>query len=500
MHSGQGEKVTNLATHNNSSASTVRKLLREVGEAEFFPDPQGRPHGTFLHEGRFVTVLLQEKDEGMVGLLRSICRERLRQTLSRADSEEVISLLAERARGGEPREVYCRVGRHVDGFALDLCRNDGKVVVIRPGSWETGTSSPAKFRRPRGPLPLPIPVPGPKRQNLIQAVNSVLDLRDRQTQILTVGYLLGILNPSISLPVFEIVGSQGSGKSTRSKAIKGLVDPNYVPVRRLPSDERDFFIAASNSWLLAFDNISRVPSWFSDAACSVATGGGYATRRLYADEEEVLFNVRRPIIVNAIHPVITRADLRDRALTIRLPDIGPHDRILEEAFWARFLEAHPPILGLLLDCVAMALLVLDLVQPPQLPRMADFYRWILAATEAPELGFTAEEFEAAFASNRNASHELAIDGSPIGRPLLNLLEGHAGQWSGTHSDLLRHLNQPCFCEHRDPREWPKTPEALSHSIARIQVDLKALGVSVRHFLAKGRGRERLIELSLEGPQ
>jgi hypothetical protein len=53
-------------------------------------------------------------------------------------------------------------------------------------------------------------------------------------------------------------------------------------------------IAAKNGWLIALDNLSRVHTWLSDALCRLATGGGFATRELYANDEEVLFDAKRP--------------------------------------------------------------------------------------------------------------------------------------------------------------------------------------------------------------
>src|SRR3954469_11700227 len=38
-----------------------------------------------------------------------------------------------------------------------------------------------------------------------------------------------------------------------------LIDPSVAPVRALPRDERELFIAASNGHVLAFDNVSGLP-------------------------------------------------------------------------------------------------------------------------------------------------------------------------------------------------------------------------------------------------
>ena len=62
-------------------------------------------------------------------------------------------------------------------------------------------------------------------------------------------------------------------------------------------------IAANNGYLLAFDNLSGLPVWLSDALCRLATGGSFAVLQLYTDDEEILFEAARPILLNSIEEV-----------------------------------------------------------------------------------------------------------------------------------------------------------------------------------------------------
>jgi hypothetical protein len=87
--------------------------------------------------------------------------------------------------------------------------------------------------------------------------------------------------------------------------------PNAAPVRAIPRGERDLFIAASNGHLLAFDNLSDIPPWVSDALCRHASGGSFTLRQLYTDNEETLFEAARPAILNGIEDIIARPDLAD---------------------------------------------------------------------------------------------------------------------------------------------------------------------------------------------
>src|SRR5260221_685675 len=72
-------------------------------------------------------------------------------------------------------------------------------------------------------------------------------------------------------------------RAVLSKLLKDLVDPNVAPVRALAREERDLVIAANNSHVLAFDNLSGLPHALSDAFCRLATGASFGLRQLYTD-------------------------------------------------------------------------------------------------------------------------------------------------------------------------------------------------------------------------
>jgi hypothetical protein len=116
----------------------------------------------------------------------------------------------------------------------------------------------------------------------------------------------------------------------------------------LPREERDLFIAANNGHVLAFDNLSALAPWLSDALCRLASGGSFAVRQLYTDQDETLFDAARPIILNGIEDVVSRPDLADRSLFLTLPWLSEARRRPEQKLWQDFELLRP---GLLLDAV-----------------------------------------------------------------------------------------------------------------------------------------------------
>ena len=187
-----------------------------------------------------------------------------------------------------------------------------------------------------------------------------------------------------------------------------------------PRSERDAAIAARNHHVLVYDNLSGLPTWFSDTLCRLSTGEGFATRALYTDDDEVVFEVSRPVILTGIENPAVRGDLEDRSISIRLSRIADADRRTEAELLGDFDEAGPIIFGALLDGLAEGLRQYDNVRLEQLPRMADFCRWAVACEGAYWVPGT---FLAAYGAAHAAGTEDVLEASPIGPALRRLLAG-----------------------------------------------------------------------------
>jgi hypothetical protein len=389
---------------------------------------------------------------------------------------------------GPERPVFVRVGEWDGRLYLDLADDTWRAVEIGADGWRVVDVAPIRFRRRAGMLPLPVP----RRGGSVAALRSLLNARSEDDLTLIAAWLLAALRARGPYPVLVISGEQGSAKSTMATMLRALVDPNVAPLRTLPRDDRDLFIAATNSHMLAFDNVSGLPHWLSDTLCRLASGGSFATRQLYTDREEVLLEASRPIIINGIEDMVSRPDLADRALFVALDRIPESRRRPERELDAAFRQAHPLVLGALLDAAAHGMRTLPSLRPPRLPRMADFALWAVACEavlwEDPRI-------LAAYTRNRREAIEGLIETDFVGHALIRLARS-AKVWRGTASDLLVALNEGVD-EISRPTDWPHTPRALAGQLRRLAPALRQLGVSVR-FSRIGRDRARVIEIRSTG--
>jgi hypothetical protein len=398
-----------------------------------------------------------------------------------------LDLLEARAQFDAPeRSVYVRVAEQAGHIYLDLADDHWRAVEIGPDGWRVIRCPPVRFHRKAGLLPLPLP----QRDGSLKQLASLLNLSSQNDFVLAVSWLLGALRSSGPYPLLAISGEQGSAKTVLSKMLRALIDPNAAPVRALPRDERELFIAANNGHVLAFDNISRLRPWLSDALCRLASGGGFAVRQLYTDQDEVLFDAARPVILNGIEEVITRPDLADRSIFLILPPVADARRQPERELWRQFELARPAILGALLDLVAHGLRTLPDIGVDRLPRMADFALW--AAACEPGL-WRPGTFRRAYEANHRVAIECIIDVDPVAACVREIM-AERSSWTGTAAALLRAgAERGADGISSDRSGWPQNPRALAGRLRRAQAFLRALGIDIT-FSRGGRDGSRIIRM------
>lgn len=388
---------------------------------------------------------------------------------------------------GTEREAHVRVAENQGKLYLDLADPGWRVVEIDATGWRILDRSPIPFRRPRGLSALP----APERGGSVEELRPFLNVASADDWRLVVSFLLQAFRPNKPSPILCLHGENGCAKSTTARVIRSLIDPSVAPLRKEPREDRDLVIAASNPWLVAFDNLLSIPTWLSDALCRLATGGGLSTRELYSDKEEQIFNVMRPVVLTSIEDLASRGDLLERALVMRLPLIVESRRRTEAAFWKAFEAARPRILGALLDTVAAALANLGRVRLPSLPRMADFCEFATAAGMA--LGWNPGAFLDAYRGNRSDANELALDADVI-VPHLRKFASAQAPWEGTASDLLTALSSGASDRETKARDWPKRPHSLSGRLRRLAPNLRAVGIQVEFFHSTDSSHRRLVKI------
>jgi hypothetical protein len=482
------EGVLRQAEHASEARakSQATDLVELAAAAELFHDPSGEAYATIAVDGHHETWLIKTKG------FRRWLSQQYYQACEKAPGSQAVQdalgvLEGKALFSGPEMAVYTRLAEHDGAIYLDLANDGWEVVKITPAGWRVMSESPVKFRRARGMLPLPHPVLGGTLDDLQAFVNVSTDVTT--DWILLVEWLIAAYRPTGPYPVLVLHGEQGAAKSTAARVLRALVDPNAAALRATPKDPHDLMIAAVNGWIVNLDNLSYLSPWLSDAICRLSTGGGFATRELYSDSDEALFNAQRPVILNGIEELATRGDLLDRAIILYLEEIPKAERKMEKVFWQEFEQARPQLLGVLLTAVSQAFATVNTIELEDKPRMADFAVWGAAA--APALGWKAQEFLEAYRDNREAANELSLEASPI-KPFISHKADMA--FKGTAQQLLDDLNLLASEPIKRQKSWPKNGRSLSNALRRIAPNLRAINIDVEFAKKPGGNRERFITI------
>lgn len=456
-------------------------ILVELAQAaDLFHAPDGSAYADLDVNGHRETWPIRGK-----GFRRWLTRRFYEHTNGAPSSEALqsaLNVLESKAHFDSPeRKVNIRIAGLDGRLYLDLADATWRAVEIDSTGWRVIDNPPVRFRRSAGMQPLPVPTTG----GSIKVLQSFLNVKSDNAFVLAVAWLLAVLRNRGPYPVIAISGEQGSAKSTFSAMLRALIDPNTAPLRALPREDRDLFIAASNGHVLAFDNVSGLPAWISDTLCRLATGGGFAARQLYTDQDEVLFDAARPVLLNGIEDAVTRPDLADRALLLTLEPIPEERRRPEVELWSAFVAEHPRLLGVLLDGVVEGLKRLPEIRLERLPRMADFALW---ATACETAFWPAGTFSSAYWGNRDEAVEDVIEADPIATAVRAIMSKRT-EWKGTASELLTSLGAAVGERVVKSKAWPDGPRALSGRLRRAATFLRKLGIEIE-FTKQGRSRTR----------
>jgi hypothetical protein len=376
---------------------------------------------------------------------------------------------------GDTCEVFTRIAKTEAGYWLDLCNDTWQCVQVTATGWAVvaGDGAPL-FARSASMRPLPVPERGGTLDALWPLVN--IPEGDRP---MVLAWMLECMRADTPHVVLELVGEQGSVKSTTQKSLRRLIDPNQADLRAAPKSVEDVWIAARNSHMVSLENLSHLQPQYQDALCVLATGGGYSARTLYTNAEETILELRKPIVLNGISVIVTAQDLLDRCLHIDLPTI--QSRELASVMETRFEVAQPKLLGALLDLFVKVLAKLPSVAiaPEHRPRMADFAA--LGEAVFRVHGEPDGAFLIRYNDMRKAGVHRTIDASPVGAALIGFLADVPSGFVGTLSELLDRLER--FRPHGEA--WPRSAKGLGDALRRLAPALRLVGFECKSLPKTG---------------
>lgn len=373
---------------------------------------------------------------------------------------------------GEQKSIHIRVAQVGEAIFVDLAQPGNSVAAkIEAGSWSLVQEHEVRFLRPDTMRPLPTPAGHASiAADLWQFVNVPDGAR-----LLVLAWLLECLRPDGVFPVLELLGEAGSAKSTTQRVLRMLIDPNASNLRSPPKSVEDVFVSAGVNWVVSFENVSHLTPAMQDAMCILATGGGFAKRKLYSDGEESVINVMRPVVLNGISASVTAHDLIDRSICVEPQRL--QTRREDGDIQREFEAAYPALLASLFQLMAQTLKELPVARLPggENIRMAGFARLGVAMERA--LGAPAGEFLHQFHAARQESVARTIDSSPVATALVEWFE--ARQHATAEMPVKTLLTEVERHKPHGADAWPKTAKGFGDALRRAAPSLRYLGIEAK---------------------
>ena len=496
------QELGNLPALPDSNASSIEETgrnLEQVSPAQILASLASGARLFRSNDGRFFAQVRVGDRLEIFGLKSAAFRDWLiegylayhPESPTPAAVRRAVGMLEARARfKADIPEVFIRTGRHGEGdgsaYFIDLGDPSGRAIAISDRGWFKVDRPDVHFRRPAGHQPLPMP----SRGGSIDLLRPYVNLTERDFR-LTVTWLTAVLRPVGPYPILVLTGEQATAKSTLVKVLRLLIDPHTCIALNPPTSTLNLMATAVNGWLLAYDNISDIPRWMSDALCQLVFGGAVSGRALFTNDDRSFIYAQRPVLLSGIGEFVRWADLKDRCVFLRLPPIPRTRARGEEEFWRAFHTDRPGILGAVLDAMVGGLRELPSVHLAELPRMADYALWGEAVGRG--LGWEPGTFLSGYNDNRMEATLTDLLDSRLGNVLLKAAS-LIPVWSGTPAELHARLTHLIDKRVAASAEWPKTSAKFGSELRRLAPQLRIHGVSVGF---ERRNDGRIITLTSE---
>lgn len=444
--------------------------------------------------------------------LRSwLMKEYNRHDFKKHDIEEICEYLSSIAEvNGEEKRLGVRLSKTVDsdGNPKEIYYDTKSELAVKVSAdgWEI-IPTPIRFKR----------FPHQERQDLpmktdsrnLELLREFVNIEDDSDWLVFMAFAVSLFVPDSPSVLLCLNGDMGAGKSASLRLLVKLVDPSsLLEGMRMTWRTEDLIRISSKNSLLFFDNVSNISDYQSDDLCKICTGGSLSKRKLYTDEDELIYRVQRPVLISGIPRLIHRADLADRSVILTVKRLSEKKRKTQGELDASFNELKPKILGVVFNVLSDAIRKYKTIEPKEKPRVMDWYKLACAVADSLD-GHSQSEFERAFKKVQERQLDYALQESPVALAAKFLVDKCGGEWSGTATQLLGFVlpeGTPQYTGDeldyiaylQENQYWPQKPSVLGKELARCRSTLEASGIDVVHSdggKSVYKGGQRYIQLT-----
>ena len=440
-----------------------------------------------------------------------LVKEYHRYDFKKHDIDEICGYLSAIAEvDGEERLLGVRLSKTIDdsGNPKEVyydTKTDLAVKVSADG-WET-IPTPIRFKRFSQQLRQDLPMKTESRN--LELLREFVNIQDDSDFLVFMVFAVSLFVPDSPSVLLCMNGDMGAGKSASLRLLVKLVDPSsLIEGMRMTWKTEDLIRVSSKNAVLFFDNVSSITDYQSDDLCKICTGSSLSKRKLYTDEDELIYRVQRPVLISGIPRLIHRADLSDRSIILTVKRLNEKQRKTQGELDARLQELKPRILGAIFNVLSDAIRKYKTIEPKEKPRVMDWYKLACAIADSLD-GHNQSEFETAFKKVQERQLDYALQESPVALAAKFLVDKCRGKWSGSATELLGLVLPEGVLQYsqeeldyisylQENPYWPKNASVLGKELARCRSTLEACGIEVVHGdggKSVYKGGQRYIQLT-----
>jgi hypothetical protein len=388
---------------------------------------------------------------------------------------------------GTTHPLSLRVAWYDNCIFYDLTNDSWSCVKITPQGWQVEDKTPIPMFTRYNQTPQVSPL-REYPADIFDQFLSLTNLKRVDDKLLLMVYIVTLFIPDIPHAMLVLHGEKGSAKSTLQTLIKLLVDPAKPRLLTVYKDPKEFIQQLAHNHVAFYDNLKHTPQWLSDEACKAVTGVGSTKRKLYSDDDDIVYEYRRCLGFNGINISLTEPDALDRSLMIELERIKRENSRQENEIMEEFYRLRPFLLSYVFDILSNSLAIKPTIILDDLPRMADFAIWGEAISRA--MGYPEMEFINAYYDKIGKQNTEAIESDPLGQAIsiferddryYGYNEERPTCWTDLTSNFLDILNSIAIENHinTDHNSWPRSADALTKRLKVISSNLReGLGINI----------------------
>jgi hypothetical protein len=494
---GNGNSESKLdGTSSDNKRSVAEKLIDLISQNSntFFKDqydvPFARIHNADHHE---IVRVGSDKFKRYIGRLYYENENKVAKTEALTNAVQVLQAKAEYR--GDTIPLSLRVASLNGDIFYDLTNEKWQCVRITRECWQLLDEAPTPMFM-RYNQTSQVQPDNNYDYEIFDRFLQLTNLKKEEERILLKVYIVSLFIPNIQHVILQVHGEKGGAKSMLETLIKELVDPAKPKLLSTHKDRMEFIQQLAHNYLAYYDNLKYIPGWLSDEVCRAVTGSGSSKRKLYSDDDDIVYEYRRCLGFNGINVILTEPDALDRSITIEQDRIEDENRRQEEEIVAKFLEIRPKLLAYIFDTLVKTLQIKPTIELKQIPRMADFAIWGEAIARA--MGYKNLEFIKIYYGNIGKQNVDAIENNALGQAIARLVSSwyqpeRPSIWYTSTSTLLEKLNRIAL-EHNintGSKTWPRAANSLTRKLKTILSNLReGLGFDIsitRNTTGKHKG-------------